>query len=405
MTPKVKISTITMTTQLPNCLLNLTNVGKYLKIDQDVIGIKYNYADLNVTKGSYSTTIYKKAKIKDISKVNKALFYNQITLILNNGGNHVNVKLFGNGSLHMTGCKSVLEGEQVTRLLYKKLDGLRNERDTVFLCQDMNGVLLDKDGLIYSYTAKQIIGHVKEKTTYVIKKQEFEYDSKTKNLIAKKPETQRRRLIINLDGEPIGYCKIEMLKNKNKFYKRNNNLFFDTMNQLIYYNDSYVIGKLEYDVDASRITDVSLVPDVVELEYNCCPFVQQDYNLDTNIADFDKLIDQNVNCINVYFNLNYRLNRARLYECLIHESFICKYKPESYSGIKLIYKVPIDSTAEESGKCYCSNKCTCRNITFLIFQSGNVIATGFRSEQQIKTICQRFLDITLRHIDIMKCRT
>ena len=61
----VKISTITLSTKLPNCQLNLTNIGKYLDIDDEIIGIKYNYADLSIMKGKYSTTIYKKAKIKE----------------------------------------------------------------------------------------------------------------------------------------------------------------------------------------------------------------------------------------------------------------------------------------------------------------------------------------------------
>ena len=36
----VKISTITLSTHLPNCQLNLTNIGKYLDIDDEIIGLK-----------------------------------------------------------------------------------------------------------------------------------------------------------------------------------------------------------------------------------------------------------------------------------------------------------------------------------------------------------------------------
>lgn len=120
----VKISTITLSTKLPDCQINLTNIGKYLDIDDEIVGIKFNYADLSIMKGKYSTTIYKKAKVKDAEKINKALFYNQISIILNNSGNNVNVKLFGNGSLHLTGCKSIDEGTIVTRKIYDKLQTL-----------------------------------------------------------------------------------------------------------------------------------------------------------------------------------------------------------------------------------------------------------------------------------------
>ena len=46
--PKVKISTITMSSNFPNCNLLLTNIGKYLDISDKIIGIKYCFGDLNV---------------------------------------------------------------------------------------------------------------------------------------------------------------------------------------------------------------------------------------------------------------------------------------------------------------------------------------------------------------------
>jgi hypothetical protein len=60
----LKISTITLTTQLPNCEINLTNVGKYLEINDHVIGIKYQFGNLNIMKGEYSTTVFRKSKNK-----------------------------------------------------------------------------------------------------------------------------------------------------------------------------------------------------------------------------------------------------------------------------------------------------------------------------------------------------
>ena len=210
----IKISTITLSCQLPLCNLNLTNIGKYLDIDNEIIGIKYNYADLNVMKGKYSTTIYKKAKIKNVDKINKRLFYNQITIIYNNNGSNVNVKLFKNGSLHLTGCKNIDDGTEITKTIYQKLITLKNKTDTILLTKDINGILLDNDNLVYSHTNKQIIGYKLNKTnTYIINKKEYTIDDKTRMFISKKFETQRRKFIYNLDGNYIGYSKIELLKN------------------------------------------------------------------------------------------------------------------------------------------------------------------------------------------------
>lgn len=401
---KFKIATATISTRLPDCTLNLTNIGKYLCIDDVIIGIKYNYADLNVTKGSYFTTIYKKAKVKDSSKVNKKLFYNQITIIVNNMGNHVNIKLFGNGSLHLTGCKSVCEGEQVTMLLYEKLCSLRHRNDTILLTKDINGVLIDKDNLVYSYSNPssyhQVIGYVKD-TVYHIHKKEYDIDTKTEMFISKRLETQRKRTLLNLTGERIGYTRIELLKNKSKFYKKNVNIFFDNENGLIYYDNYIIIGKIVYNFDKTMLTDKHLGNDIIEVEYSCNPFVGNvKYELPntTTSQTLSEVIDMNVNCINVYFTLDMTINRLRLYEQLIQLDYMCKYKPESYSGIKWIYKVPATNTNDTmdeyvtiDGYCRCTTKCTCTNITFLVFQSGKIIATGFKSEEQIGIICEKFL--------------
>lgn len=390
----VKISTITLSTKLPDCQLNLTNIGKYLEIDNVILGIKYNYADLSIMKGKYSTTIYKKAKVKDVDKINKKLFYNQISIILNNDGNNVNVKLFGNGSLHLTGCKSIEEGIEVTKKMYDKLTTLKTMIDNILLTKDVNGVLLDKDRLVYSYRDKQIIGHCKDFDCkhYIINKKEYLIDSKTNMFITEKMETQRRHFICNFDGEHIGHTKIELLKNRHKFYKKNNNIFFDNESGLIYYNNESIIGKIVYEVDKTVITDISGTPDILEIEYSCNPFLNKDYKLSCD--NFENLVDLNVNCMNIYFTIDYKINRQRFYERLISMDYICKYKPESYSGIKMIYKIPLNTdTNVKSGICPCSDKCTCINITFLIFQSGNVIATGFKTNDQIKVVTNEFFKI------------
>lgn len=395
----VKISTITLSTHLPNCQLNLTNIGKYLDIDDEIIGLKYNYADISIMKGKYSTTIYKKAKVKNIEKINKKLFYNQVTIILKYDDRCVNVKLFGNGSLHLTGCKSIEDGEFVTKSIYTKLKTLSNRTLPILLTKDINNVLVDKDKLVYSYTNCKVIGYYKStEKKYVIHNKEFVIDTKTKMFTSDKMETKRRRFIYNLDGEYIGFSKIELLKNRNKFYKKNTNIHYDIPNGLIYHNHDNIIGKITYDIDQTKITDTEPLSDIIEIDYNCNPFtIEPDNNIIFNKTN----IDLNVNCMNIYFTLNYKINRQRLYDNISESNYICKYKPESYSGIKMIYKIPCRLTKmtleepikELRGICVCSDKCTCTNITFLIFQSGNVIATGFKSQEQITLAVQDFLSL------------
>jgi TATA-box binding protein (TBP) (component of TFIID and TFIIIB) len=396
---EINVSTITLSSQLPNCTINLTNVGKYLEIDEIIIGIKYNFANLNVLKGKYCTTVYKKSKVKCEEKINRNLFYNQVSIIVNNQGNHINVKLFGNGSLHLTGCRAVSEGAEVTRLLYNKLSALRDATNSIILSKDVNGVLLDKDNLIYSYDTNQIIGYcnVHLPNTYCIGNKEYDIDRKTGLFISKKLETQRRRKLLDLNGRVAGVCSLDLIKNKKKFYRKNSNIWIDYQNSLIYYDNELIIGRLVYSLEG--VKDNSSCEDVVEIEYGCCPFVQRTYTIPTSIP-----VD--INCINVYFNINMKINRQRFYECLLHANYICKYSPESYSGIKLLYKISKDESETRAyGICYCNSQCTCSNITFLIFQSGNVIATGFKQEHHVESVTRDFLRICTMFQETIKQKT
>jgi TATA-box binding protein (TBP) (component of TFIID and TFIIIB) len=396
-----KISTITLTTQFKNCNINLFNVGKFLEIDDTITGIKYSQGNLNILKGSYLTTIYRKAKIKQKARVNNALFYNQVSLIIKIGDSNINVKLFGNGCLHMTGCKTPETGIEVTKIIYIRLNHLRNANYPIILSRNIHGVLLDKDNLIYSEETHQIIGFYKPEThIYTINKKEYTYDSNN-IFIHTKMESKRIRHLIDFNGKMIGNCQIKLLKNHNKLFK-NNGIYYDYENNLIYYNNDKVIGTLEYTIEKKKFNETKLnTEDVMIIDYSCNCFIPYDFKLD----DFTKeTIDLNVNCINIYFNLNVSINRQRLYDILLSQNLICKYNPEIYSGIKLIYKCPIDGKLINKGICSCSNKCTCLDIVFLIFQSGNIIVSGFKDKETIDLVVNDFLKILQPFIEIFKKR-
>jgi TATA-box binding protein (TBP) (component of TFIID and TFIIIB) len=398
------ISTITLTTQLPNCELNLFNVGKFLEIDEDILGIKYNNGAFNILKGSYLTTVYKKAKIKKKTKINTTLFYNQISLIVKYNTSNINVKMFGNGCLHMTGCKDPNYGIEITKIIYSKLIVLKNMTKQVLLVKDINGALLDKDNLFYTHTNSQIIGYYnKEKDVYCIHKKEYHYDSVSNYLIYSKLESKRSRHFIDFDGNQIGTAVIRTIKNKNKFFK-NNNIYYEPETGLIYHNNEKIIGSIEYQIksdykDVHQEKGKYTPKDIVIIDYLCNPF-----NKDYCLSYFDKqTIDLNINCINIYFKLDTSINRQRLYDVFINKDFICKYKPETYSGIKLVYKFPINKELT-GGQCKCSCKCTCLDIVFLIFQSGNIIATGFKTTENIKPILLDFMNIINPFLDVFKKR-
>jgi len=393
---QINIATITLCCKIPDCDLNITNIGQYLQIDDKILGIKYKYGDLNIMKGMYSTTIYKKSKGKKLDKVNKRLFYNQVSIIVNNGDKSINVKVFKNGSLHMTGCKSEDDAYKVLKILLEKFKNMETtDGHIILLTQDEHGVLLDNNNIMYSYSGHQIIGYKLKTGVYVIDKKQYKVNGERHVLIYGKQESQRKKEILNFDGVLIGYSNLELLNNRTKFYKKNFEIHYDYNSGFIYANDNVIIGKINYTVDKSLIIDPNQHSEVIEVDYKTTPYKSRTWEcLDFDSTTYKQVFDVNVNCINICFNLNFKLNRNKLYDCLIHQNYLCKYRPEAYSGIKFVYKVPmITSDFVFDGHCHCTYKCYCRSITFLIFQSGNVIATGFKNLNEVHNITPNLFDI------------
>lgn len=400
-----KIFTMTVSCIFKDCIFNLINIGKYLDIDSDILGIKYNYGETSILKGNYITTMYKKSKVKNSDKINKVLFYNQVSLSIKINDNIVNAKLFSNGSLHLTGIKNSNESKIVVELLYKKLLNLKNKNKTVLLCSDINGVLVDNNNMIYSSGENKYIMGYKLDDKYILDKKSYNIDFYTGCFLSDTIETKRSRQIIDLEGNIMGYTKIELMKNKLKLYKNNSNIHFDNkiyvdeINNkpycLIYYdnvNYSTIIGKIVYYITTKNVNK-NINENVIEYDYNCNPFKVQsvlNYNID-------------INCINIYFNIKMELNRNRLFTKLLEDNYICELKSEKYAGLKLIYKKSLNKQ-KIPGICDCNNKCTCINITFSIFQSGNVNVFGFKNECDIKQTLSNFRKIIIKNTDYIKKR-
>lgn len=382
-----KISTITMSIRIPDCSLNLINIGKYMKIDEDIIGIKYNFStpDSSILKGKYSTSIYNKSKVKNRNKINSKLFYNQVSIIIKLSENNIiNVKLFNNGSLHLTGVKNIEDGKLIVNLLYRKLLDIINIDDLILLTLDSNNVYLDNNNNVYSNSKlkKSIIGF-KHENVYNIHRKEYIIENNT--FISCKFESKRTKTILNFDGIKIGYSEIELLKNKSKLYKKNSNIHIDKESNLIYYDgmiNSQIVGKINYYTN-DKITNKENQERIIEYNYSCNPFISKVLSLD-ELNKSDLIVS--VNCINIYFGLNFLLNRQRLFNKLHEMKYTCEYKPEKYSGVKLRYK----TNSNKTGVCNCFNECICINTTFLIFQSGNIIAMGFKNIKEIQFVLDEF---------------
>jgi TATA-box binding protein (TBP) (component of TFIID and TFIIIB) len=98
------INTLTVCCAL-DVLFNVTNIARYIDLHPDAI-IKINHGDPSNILTNRSIIVKKKNKKP---KKKKKVFYNQVSLcvIVTDKIKPVNVKLFSNGSIQMTGCKVI----------------------------------------------------------------------------------------------------------------------------------------------------------------------------------------------------------------------------------------------------------------------------------------------------------
>ena len=101
---KYRISTMTLITSF-NCHINLEVVSKYFKLDTKIISM-----------------VYGDKPVKNSKKKPNRPFFNQATIIVKlDPIRKVNVKIFSNGKIQMTGVKKLSEGHEALILIIEKL--------------------------------------------------------------------------------------------------------------------------------------------------------------------------------------------------------------------------------------------------------------------------------------------
>ena len=113
----IKISTITITCKLETDLF-LENIGKYIELsDDDICYVKYG-DDIKNVRSIIKTKPKKSKKKKKVKKI----FYNQVTLKVKSINDKlINIKLFKNGSIQLTGCKNYTDFSSVINTICIKL--------------------------------------------------------------------------------------------------------------------------------------------------------------------------------------------------------------------------------------------------------------------------------------------
>lgn len=126
----LKIATITLTCQL-NTLINVHIIGHYMELNKnDIVCVEYGYDSIVRSLIPMKKTY--KIKESDKKKKKEKNFQNQVSIkMMIRGDRFIHVKLFSNGAIQLTGCKSVSNFVEVMNKLCKKLLTFKFAYDTV----------------------------------------------------------------------------------------------------------------------------------------------------------------------------------------------------------------------------------------------------------------------------------
>lgn len=122
----VSISTMCCSAKL-GCDILTDNIQKYMTLNEnDILTVKVNNDD---KRSLLDTKVKSKKKKEVVKKTKQQKFYNQITIVMRiyegetediNTEKKINVKIFKNGSIQMSGCKRIEEVNIViNKLIYK----------------------------------------------------------------------------------------------------------------------------------------------------------------------------------------------------------------------------------------------------------------------------------------------
>ncbi len=129
---ETQISTMTIILYMKDDIkFDCYNIGRYLKTDEIIDGVIFNDADAKIhIRGSLETQIKSRKKLKKTkekkTKNKKDSFYNQVTVIVKvSNDKMINIKLFKNGSIQMTGCNSLENSKKAIEYLFTNLNTTR----------------------------------------------------------------------------------------------------------------------------------------------------------------------------------------------------------------------------------------------------------------------------------------
>lgn len=354
------------------CLLNL---GKYLEIDDTIVGVKYQYKTNTIVKGTYITSISKRQA--PASQTTTKAFNNQVSLqiTLAPNGTTVSVKVFKNGNMHMSGIKTLDQAIEVKDLIIDRVNKLHNQYDIILVTVSPNEPTIDQDDILYSPT-NRVIGYKTRQNTYTINGGHYKYNCK-KGYYTSLDLVKRQRQVLDKEGHPIGYKQLVLNKGNTRIYK-NKKQVFET-------DDCVLVGDKIIGTYQECLTISNYKPIISKLTKPETRVI--DYN--TKVTPELLVNESTVKDIDVYtmflrYNLGKTFNKQELTKTLQDYNYLLNKTSLKQSKVELVYKH--NPNNETPGICDCTARCTCKNINFIFFETGKVSVYGIKSTNEYHII-------------------
>ena len=295
----------------------------------------------------------KKHKNEDKKKKH---FINQITIVVNYSESKINIKLFGNGKMVLTGAKSVAVLQKAVSLLVEEIRSLSTTTqilETVELCDYFAGVgelvrFLDKNHLLILDLVKHLdLDFPLDWSKILVSQEKMRLVDGNKDLLA---EWVTSRLF---EGEsetklPEYYSTLIKLIQTVKFVKNYSYLCL---------NDKILNDALDFY--RGKVTRIITSYESLPSEEN---------------------IKVSVNNYNALFESNVKFDREKFHQVLTEKcGVMVNYRPSSYQGLNITYYLDYQGDREK--------------VTFFVFQDGTVMITGNNKWEAIRQSYLEFCQI------------
>ena len=349
-----------------NCNINLELIAKKLILDEYIIGKKLVgiIEEGEIKKKSKVRT----KKFKTRQRTPRRDFSNQCTVIVRSNlpEKILNLKLFGNGKIVITGGLSKEEGKYGVSLLKQKIRNLKDNykiHDTITLSDCFENMVA-----YIKYITKNYLIFFKLFTIFDV------------NVNLKLDLLLNKKTINNYDSteicDPVSVGILQCDSNKDMVGFIKVIQIFNICSR--YFTNQLFISKLCDVNDPIHI----LIRDLFDMKEQVLPVT---FDMDQFDEDFLVTIEN----YNTMFDCKFQIDRE-IFTHILNNKYqrnnlilSAKFEPSNYQGInvKYISRVMCQSSCTSTGKK--KSKCKCKEISFLIFQQGNIIVTGGRMWEQL----------------------